>query len=91
LDKLSALAENDPGFLSYLQARNELVPITLALMLSRRKQQRSKPSEEEIVSLVNRVAEDTSTSQAYRRVARWLHMTEDAVKQRLMRWNRKTR
>jgi hypothetical protein len=81
LDKLAEMAVNNPGLLQYLQHREELVPITLALMLSRREQRgRWSASQQEIVSLVDRVTvEGTSRYQAYKRVARMLGKTEAAV------------
>jgi hypothetical protein len=80
LDKLSRMAEDDPGLLWYLQQRGDLARITLALMLSRRRQRRWSPSQDEIAGLVDRVAEGTSVYKARKRVAKMLNKSEAAVK-----------
>jgi len=94
LDKVARMVEADPGLLRYLQQRGELVELTLALVLSRRKHgRRWKPSQDEIVDLVDRVAEGTSSrNKAYPRVARILGpgTTESAVKQADIRARKKT-
>jgi hypothetical protein len=98
LDKLSQRAVDDPGVVWSLLRRQpkdladlvettpglkDLVEITLALMLSRRKQRRWKPSQKEIADFAHHVAEGNGISlyAAYKRVGKMLGMSEAAVKQ----------
>lgn len=95
LDKVARMVEEDPGLLLYWQQRGELVDLSLALVLSRRKHgKRWKPSPDEIVDLVDRVAEETSSRYgAYPRVARILGAgwNENSVKQADIRARKKNR
>src|SRR5262245_18962560 len=81
LDKVARMVEEDPGLLLYWQQRGELVDLSLALVLSRRKHgKRWSPWPNEIAALVDRVAESTSRNKARKRVAKMLGKSEDAVK-----------
>jgi hypothetical protein len=64
------------------QQPEDLAEITLALMWSRRKQRRWKPSQDEIASFVDHVAEGgMSVYKARKLVAKMLGRNEAAVKQ----------